>query len=160
MTTTKIRGASVWEQQLYDRVRAHVDGEQDAIRAYETLAERTDAPAFAYLARLILEDERRHHDMMAELAETIERFASLEDTDFPIPMLATFGADREEILDETDRFLKLEREDNRRLDHLAKEMRDVKDTTLWELLVRVMQDDNRKHQRILRFIRDRAREHH
>lgn len=160
MTTTRIRGASVWEQELYDRVRAHVDGEQDAIRSYEALADRTDAPAFAYLARLILDDERRHHEMMADLAETIERFASLEGQEFPIPMLAMFGADRAEILAETERFLKLEKEDNRRLDRLAKEMRDVKDTTLWELLIRVMQDDNRKHQRILRFIRDRAREHH
>jgi hypothetical protein len=36
-------------------------------------------------------------------------------------------------------------------------LRDVRDTTAWQLVVRLMQHDNAKHQMILEFIRDRAR---
>jgi hypothetical protein len=37
-------------------------------------------------------------------------------------------------------------------------LKDVRNTTLWELVLRLMQDDNAKHRRILEFIRDRAHE--
>jgi hypothetical protein len=61
------------------------------------------------------------------------------------------------ILAETERFLGLEKEDDKKLDRLAKELKDVRDTTMWELVVRLMRHDNEKHRRILELIRDRAR---
>ena len=66
--------------------------------------------------------------------------------------------DRERILAETERLLAFEEEDNKDLERLAKELHDVRNTTLWQLVVRIMQLDNEKHRRILEFIRDRARE--
>lgn len=153
-----IRGASAWEQQLYDHIVQHVEEELAVIRSYEQLAERTDSPAFAYLARLILDDERRHHQLLRDLAETIKTSAELSGEPTPIPNLGMWGADREQILAETERYLELEKKDNKELDTLVKELRDVRDTTLWELVVRLIQQDNDKHQRILKFIRDRARD--
>jgi len=158
MAGTYIRGASVWEQRLYDHIVAHVDSELDVIRTYERLAEGTNSAAFGYLARLILDDERRHHRMLSDLAETIKRSAELRGEATPIPDLDMWGADRDEILAETKRYLKLEKEDNKELAQLAKELHDVKDTTLWEFVIRLIQRDNEKHQSILKFIRDRARE--
>ena len=117
-----------------------------------------DSPAFAYLARLILEDERRHHQLLDDLAETIRNSAELFGEPSPIPDLALFKADRERILAETERFIAVEKEDNEELEHLAKDLKDVRNTTIWQLVVRLMQDDNAKHRRILEFIRDRARE--
>jgi rubrerythrin len=155
---TGIRGASVWEQKLYDHIVQHVENEIDVIRSYERLVEETDSPAFAYLARLILDDERRHHQLLRDLAETIKTSAELSGEPTPIPHLGMWGADREQILAETERYLELEKKDNKELDALAKELRDVRDTTLWELVLRIIQQDNEKHQRILKFIRDRARE--
>ena len=158
MSATSIPGASVWEQQVYDHITQHVDDEMEVIRAYAALAEETDSPAFAYLARLILEDERRHHTLLADLAETIKTSAQLSSEATPIPDLGMWGADREQILAETERYLDLEKKDNKELDALAKELHDVRDTTIWELVIRLIQKDNEKHQRILKFIRDRARE--
>jgi rubrerythrin len=155
---TRIAGASVWEQELYDHVTAHGKNEGEVLERYAALAESTDSPAFAYLARLILDDERRHHQVLDDLAETIRTSAQLSGEPTPIPDLALFTADRERILTETERFLALENEDNKALDRLAKDMKDVRNTTLWELVLRLMQDDNAKHRRILEFIRDRARE--
>ena len=155
---TRIAGASVWEQELYDHVTAHGKNEGEVLQGYAELAETTDSPAFAYLARLILDDERRHHQLLDELAETIRTTAELSGEPTPIPDLPLLTADRERILTMTERFLALENEDNKALDRLAKELKDVRNTTLWELVVRLMQDDNAKHRRILEFIRDRARE--
>ena len=130
----------------------------EVIRAYAALAEETDSPAFAYLARLILEDERRHHALLQDLAETIKTSAQLGSGPTPIPDLGMWGADRDRILAETERYLDLEKKDNHELDALVKELHDVRDTTIWELIVRLIQKDNEKHQRILKFIRDRARD--
>ena len=159
MPGSTIPGASVWEQQVYDHITGHVDDEMAVIRAYADLAEKTDSPAFAYLARLILEDERRHHALLNDLAETIKSSAQLGSEPTPIPDLGMWGADKEQILAETERYLELEKQDNHELDALAKELHDVRDTTIWELIIRLIQKDNEKHQRILKFIRDRAREH-
>jgi rubrerythrin len=157
MSTTSIPGASVWEQQLYDHLIEHVNSEGEILRDYERLAEETDSPAFAYLARLILDDERRHHQLLNDLAETIRTSATLSGAPTPIPDLGIFRADREKILAETERFLAAEEDDNRHLGRLAKELGDVRDTTVWQLMIRLIQHDNEKHRHILRFIRDRAR---
>jgi rubrerythrin len=156
----RITGASAWEQEVYDHVTAHTDREEDTVQAYEELVGTTDSPAFAYLARLILDDERRHHQLLDDLAQTIRTSAELVGEPGPIPDLALFGADRERILAETERFLAWEKEDNKELERLAKDLKVVRDTTVWQLVVRLMQDDNEKHRRILEFIRDRAREQH
>ena len=158
MGNASIPGASVWEQRIYEHILKHVEDEMDVIRSYERLAEQTDSPAFAYLARLILEDERRHHQLLQDLAETIRVSAELSGEPKPIPDLGMWGADRDQIINETKRYLALEKEDNKELDRLIKELDGVKDTTIWEFVVRLIQRDNEKHQSILKFIRDRARD--
>ena len=155
---TVINGASVWEQQLYDHVTKHGRNEGEILAEYEQLANDTESPAFAFLAQLILDDERRHHQLLDALATTIRTTAELTGEPVPIPHLGVVTADRERILASTERLLAFEEQDNRDLEVLAKELKDVRNTTLWELVVRLMQQDNEKHRRILRFIRDRAQE--
>jgi rubrerythrin len=158
MSPMSIPGASVWEQEVYDHLLHHVESEKEILQSYDALANQTESPAFAYLARLILDDERRHHAMLHDLAESIRTSALLSGEPRPIPDLGMFHADRERILAETERFLAVEEQDNRELDRLAKELRDVRNTTLWQLVIRLIQHDNEKHRRILEFIRDRARQ--
>lgn len=154
-----IIGASVWEQEVYDHLSSHVAQERDTLQAYERLAQSTDSEAFKYLAGLILDDERRHHLLLAELAETIRTSAELSRTPTPIPHL-DFRGDREAILELTESFLRVEEQDNRDLERLARDLKDVRNTTMWELVLRLIQDDNAKHRRILTFIRDQARKKH
>jgi hypothetical protein len=154
----RIAGASVWEQELYDHVTAHGRNEGEVLEAYEELAASTDSPAFAYLARIILDDERRHHQLLNDLAETIRTTAELSGEPTPIPDLGLFKGDRQQILAQTEQFLALEEEDNKKLERLAKDLKDVRKTTAWQLVVQLMQHDNEKHRRILKFIRDRALE--
>lgn len=157
MEATRIVGASVWEQELYDHLLAHIEHERETLAAYQRLAEETDSEAFAFLAQMILDDERRHHGLLRALAETIRITSELSNDPTPIPDLGMFRADRDEILAQTERFLALEREDDRELRRLQKELKDVKDTTLWEFVVRLIRHDNAKHREILEFIAARAR---
>ena len=80
---TVINGASVWEQQLYDHVTTHGRNEGEILAAYEQLANDTESPAFAFLAQLILDDERRHHQLLDALATTIRTTAELSGE--PVP---------------------------------------------------------------------------
>jgi hypothetical protein len=57
----------------------------------------------------------------------------------------------------TESFLRRERHDARQLKRMEKEMRNVRDTTLWLLLVKLMQADTDKHIRILEFVRERVK---
>lgn len=150
--------ASPWEQRLYANVVHHVESEHEILDAYERLVEETDSPAFQFLARLILDDERRHHELLRQLAETIKISAAMTGEPTPIPELALFRADRDRILEATERFLALERQDNQDLAALAADVRDVRKQTLWQLVLRLIQRDNEKHREILGFIRDRALE--
>lgn len=149
-------GASVFEQELYDHLTAHLAGEGEALQAYESLAERTESEAFAYLARLILDDERRHHRMLADLAETIRVSSEMAPGTPPIPYL-DLHKDREAILEATDVLLAVEEEDERELKRLTKELADFKDTSLWPLVLEIMRADNAKHRMILTFVRKHAK---
>jgi rubrerythrin len=152
--------ASAWEQELFDHFRSHIDNEEELIAAYGELAESTAAPGFGYLARLIVADERRHHELFSNLAETIQAEAEFRPHDSAVPSLPVARLpddERERILGLTERFLAIERQDARDLERLAKKLEPVKDTTLCHLLVRLMRADSDKHIRILRFIRDHAR---
>jgi len=153
-------GASVWEQELYDYVAGHVDAEGDIVTAYQDLANGDTSPAFRYLAQIILNDEIRHHQLFADLAESIRQMAEMREDDGPIPDLHGLRGDRDHVLATTERFLEMERADLAELKGLAKRVKDVKDTTLWGLLVQLMIDDTDKHIKILGFIRDKVRAPH
>ncbi len=157
MMSTHIAGASVWEQELYDHVSGHVSSEGAILDEYQRLAEDpAGSAAFRYLAGLILADERRHHRLFNDLAESIRQMAEMRVEDEPIPSLRGLDADRERIMAVTERLLDVERADSKELKRLAKSLHDVRETTLWGLVVELMQDDTAKHIKILQFIRDRA----
>ena len=153
----RIAGASVWEQELYDYVASHIGQEQAIVEEYRALAESGSSVAFRYLAGLILDDEVRHHRLMRDLAESIKASAELTGASEPIPDLRDIGSEGEQALALTERFVQIERDDLEYLQRLAKTLKPVRDTTLWSLVVELMEDDTRKHIRILRFIEERLR---
>lgn len=155
MPTTRITGASVWEQEVYDHLATHADDEREVLQAYEEAARESESPAFVFLANLILDDERRHHRLLGDLAETVRTSAELSGAPTPIPDL-TPTADRDSILELTDRLLDIERADQRELARLSKLLEDVRDTTLWAFVIRLIELDNAKHREILEFIRHHA----
>jgi bacterioferritin (cytochrome b1) len=155
---TRILGASVWEQEVFDHLSEHSATEAGIIDEYRALASDTASPAVAYLMNVILEDESRHHRVLGELAQSVRAFAELSSEPGAVPFLSMPRADHDRVLEATERFLEVEREDMRELEALAKTLKPVRDTTLWYLLVKLMEEDTEKHIRILKFIRDRVRQ--
>ena len=110
----KIVGTRDWEQDIYQHVAAHGQLEGEILREYKELADHEQtSPAFSYLARMILDDEVRHHRIFDELAETFRQMVADTPDRSPIPSLRGFHADRVRIQRVTERLLEVERDDLR-----------------------------------------------
>ena len=153
----KLVGASVWEQELYDHLTSHVENERDLLVTYQQAASFSGSAAFRYLASLIVEDEVRHHRMFEELAESLRADAEMRPESPRIPRLDQWGDDRERVVGLAEELIAQEKRDADELHRLAKQLREVKDTTVWELLVRLMEMDTAKHIEILKFVRKHAK---
>lgn len=153
MTDESTAGASVWERELYAHLTNHIEAERDLLEQYSAIAETTQSEAFRYLVGLLIEDEIRHHRIFAEMAKSLEATA-LFTGDPAIPYLDFHRVDGESIRAATKDLLESERDDARECKRLHRELRDLKDTTLWDLLIDLMERDTAKHIAILRFVED------
>jgi rubrerythrin len=156
---SKLVGASVWEERLYDHLTSHDEAEREMLEQYQAAASDSDSPAFRYLASLIIEDEIRHHRVFRELAETLRRDAEMRPGDPAVPHLQ-WGADAQRVVDLSGALLEHEKADSKSLREVERELSDVKDTTLWHLLVKIAEMDTAKHIMILEFARDHAARRH
>jgi rubrerythrin len=152
----KLIGASVWEVQLYEHLDSHEGRERERLVQYQQAATDSDSPAFRYLASLIVEDEIRHHRVLRDLASALQTQAELRPDEPAIPRLEQWGADPQRIIELSEQLLTEERTDAEELHRLSRELRDLKDTTLWQLLVDLMEMDTAKHMKILEFVRRHA----
>jgi len=126
---------------------AHVREELGILEAYEALAERTDDEGTRFLLGLILDDEHRHH----ELFERLARAARAESNTVPAPP-APGAIDRAELLEQTARFIDIERDDREELVKLRRELKPLADQTIWRLLVELMILDTEKHVKVLEYL--------
>ncbi len=155
-TTTPPVGASVWERELWTHLTSHIAAERDLLEEYSAVAEQTGSKALSYLVQLLIEDEIRHHRMFKQLADSLKTQAETVRGEPAIPNLDVGRANRDEVLDITGRLIDLEKSDAEELKRLQRTLREVKDTTLWGLVVDLMQRDTEKHLAILRFARRSA----
>ena len=159
MSDTSSAGVSTWERDLYAHLTSHVEAERGLLEEYRSAAQTSPSKALRYLVNLLIEDEIRHHRIFKELAESLKNEPLLGGHDPNIPYLdLDQAANRDAVFDLTDQLLKKEREDAQELKRLGRELHDVKDTTLWSLLVDVMQRDTDKHIAILRFAKKHIRQ--
>ena len=134
-------------------LKSHVETERELLDEYERLVEGSSDEFTRYLAKLILDDERRHHKLFRELSNTVESSIHWEAIEPRLPKLRTSPANRDEMLEATRRLLDAETEDRRELKQLKKHLRRTPgDRQLWALLVETAELDTQKHIRILKFI--------
>jgi len=152
---SKLVGASVWEEKLYEHLTSHEERERDMLAEYQEAAAASDSPAFRYLASLIVEDEIRHHRIFRELADTLRADTELRSGETAVPRLS-WGDDATAVVQLSSKLLDHEKADSKALKEVEKELSDVKDTTLWHLLVKIAEMDTAKHMMILEFARDHA----
>lgn len=145
-------GASDWEREIFDHVTGHAEQEISLLKKYARAAEATQSKALAYLVNLLLEDERRHHRLFMELAESLKADVELRSEDPIVPSVDFESIDAKAVLDLTNELLERELSDAADLKRLRRSLRDVEDSTLWGILVDLMQRDTEKHIAILRFV--------
>jgi len=151
-TTDDLIGASHVEQELYTHLTEHVRNERQVLERYVAAADATYSHALTYLVKLLIDDERRHHMMFNELASSLKHDAEFHSGEPTIPHMDFDRVDGAAVRELTDELMEREQQDKKELKKLQKELRDLKDTTLWSLLVDLMQRDTEKHIAMLRFV--------
>ncbi len=150
-------GASVWEARLYLMLTEHVQKERGLLEAYSAAAESTGSEALRYLVNLLIDDEKRHHRLFLELAESLRNEAEFGPEGPIIPRLDFSRSNARAVVEVSEDLLRNEQDDLHELKDLKKALRDVEDTTLWSLLVDIMVRDTEKHIAILKFAEKQAR---
>jgi len=156
MTNSSAAGPSAWARELHAHLTSHVEIERGMLEEYRSAAEASSSKAFEYLVNLLIEDEMRHHRIFLELADSLETISLRPGADPQVPYLDFNRTNKEAVLDLTETLLEKEQQDALELKSLQRELGDVKDTSIWGLLVDLMQRDTQKHIAILRFAKKHA----
>jgi rubrerythrin len=143
-------GLSVWEHDLYEHLTDHMQNELALVDRYAALAESAGGHV-SYLLKLIMEDEARHHRLFDEWRNALQSNAEFREVEPQVPHLSR-SKEAEVVREAAREFLEVERADERDLHRLQKSLKTVKDTTIWSLLVDMMECDTKKHQLILEFL--------
>lgn len=156
-TSDSSTGRPDWQRDLLAHLTSHVQAERDLLDRYSMVAQQTESEAFRYLVNLLIEDETRHHKIFTELVGSLNAAVPYGEPPL-IPYTDFERADRAPVLDGAELLLENEKQDARELKRLQRDLRAVRDATLWSLLVDLMQRDTQKHIAILRFVQKHARE--
>lgn len=145
---------TTWAEQLIGTLESHMDSERRALTQYGQLADSSPNDHVRFLMKLILEDEVRHHGFFADMVNYLR--AEMEQTrNGALPELRR-AEDRRALVAKTKELLELERDDIKDLHDLRKKINKVADVSWWSVILEAMEMDNRKHVRLLEFIRDNA----
>jgi rubrerythrin len=147
---------SVSEGELLELLESHADHETEALHAYEELAGRSPDEHVRYVAGLLLEDERRHHQLLAEMVNRVRGDAEWRPVEPSVPYLGV-SHDRAGLLDITAQLMDTERDDLRRVRILKRRLRRQRYHSLLSLGADILEFDTRKHLHILAFLRAAAR---
>ena len=157
MTNSSAAGPSAWARELHRHLTSHVEIERGMLEEYRSAAEASSSKAFAYLVNLLIEDEIRHHRIFSELADSLETVSLRPGAEPQVPHLDFNRTNKEAVLDLTEKLLEKEQQDALELKRLQRELRDVKDTSIWGLLVDLMERDTQKHIAILKFVKKQTK---
>lgn len=144
-------------EKLFTELGEHEKEEQDILKDYEAAANNAPDAGFRYLMGLIAEDEERHHRLSKAMADEVEKSLKWLQGERPLPAMHPTAKEREELLRQTDRFLRIERDGERQLSDLREHVKSLH-AGLLELIVSMMSVDTQKHIRILKYIKDRLEE--
>jgi hypothetical protein len=144
-------GASAGSRELVELLSRHGSEEGAILDSYVDFAEKSNDGSVKYLINMILDDERRHHRLLAEMANAIA-WSDIKANPEPSTPALTGGLTAS-LSDLIAQLLRFERKDAHELKRLRKRLRPFSATTMWALLVDLMILDTKKHTTILRFLK-------
>lgn len=156
MTEIESLTSEGWDKEIYRQFQTHASNEDELLDAYRKLAEGIGSSDVTYLAKMIIEDETRHHQLFKELAASAgDPTWNRSRSDIPYPPIQRSNPD--EFRAATDRLLEFERKDEKQLRQLRRDLKQAESTTIWPLLVDWMILDTRKHIAVLKQIKRLAK---
>jgi hypothetical protein len=153
----RMSGASTGTRDLVSLLEQHGSEEGELLAVYEDLAEHSTDEDARYLISLILEDERRHHRLLVEMANAMAWGDPSASPDPATPAISR-SVDGELLL-LTRKLRRAEEADHRKLRRMRRRLRPFAKTTMWALIVDLMILDTKKHATILRFLERRNCRH-
>jgi len=153
----KLLGASTWEAELYEHLTTHEAAEGAMLAEYREVAAASSSRAFQYLSNLIIQDEIRHHQIFRDLAAALRNEVEVDPEEPDVPHIGTWEHDAVTVLRLTETLLGHERDDAKELRRLSSELKGLKQESLWQLLVKLMEMDTAKHIEILKFVKRSAK---
>lgn len=140
---------------LSDYLESHLRTESKAIDALAHLVEGRPDDVASYLIGLILDDERRHHEIFARIRNSLESTIQWRDIEPNVPSARPSPAEAVRLLEATEQLLAMEKADASELGELRRRWEhDGAEHELWAVLVEVAELDTRKHIRLLSHLRD------
>lgn len=138
---------------LSEYLARHIAAEGHALTAYENVLSGRPDDVASYLVNMILDDERRHHQIFADMQGSLERSLHWRDVESFVPSTRV-GGDVGALLATTEELLRLEKADLKHLRRLRRKWaRAQGDRQLWAVLVRTTEMDTRKHIAVLKYLR-------
>ncbi len=143
-------------ERLLDNLEAQERSERELLDDYSNAAAQMPDRGVRFIMGLILEDEARHHRLMAAMAEDIRSSVEWLHKE-GVPSITAAGDARDKLLASTDRFLEIEHESIDDLKELKKAVKNL-NTGMLEMLVESMEADTHKHIGMLKFVRKQLAE--
>jgi len=137
---------------LVETLARHGEEEGALLSRYQRFADEASAPETRYLVKLIIDDERRHHGLLVEMANAIAWGLIDESEDPLLPDLTHGDAGNEALAEETQWLILAEKSDHAELARLRKRLSSFRSVSLWTLVVDLMLLDTQKHIRILELV--------
>jgi rubrerythrin len=138
------------DELLMGALQAHIDGERDSLASYRALAESTRDQVIQLIMGIVLDDERRHHELMRRIATQVKDDLYWAHSGDTLPSTAESGVDT--TAHETLRqFVAAEQTAAQELRSLASSTSGLHGDLLFELLT-MMALDSEKHEHLLRFL--------
>lgn len=139
-------------------VEMHVKSEAEALHSYERLANENDDPTSAFVMRMILDDEERHHSLLQRMRTSLVNALTWghDSGGLPSGLPPLEPVDPERIAT-VKQLIEEEKEHVRQARHMAHEHQRINgglDAVLFEMMAL----DSEKHAFLLQFVLDRLRQ--
>jgi hypothetical protein len=141
-------------ERLLHAVDAHAAAEAEALDEYSELADGSGDSVIAFVMRLILDDEVRHHGLLNGMAATLRDALEWTSSPAALPKGGTLGPLPDTYAMLARRLVEEERTGARALRKFAEQERDI-NGGLDSVLLEMMAMDSEKHAMLLQFVQKR-----
>jgi hypothetical protein len=140
---------------LLDAIERHAAAEADALAQYEYVSKASGDPVVAFVMRLILEDEERHHGLLKRMEATLRDALDWTRSPNALPSSGVPEAPVEQHLAESVGSLIHEENTGARYMRELARQEEAVGADLHALLLEMMAQDSEKHAKLLGFVRVR-----